>query len=538
MAIDGDGCIVIEPQTGRWSSLLPVGMVVRRPSTKLVQLVAQAIHESPHRVLRVTHVYAALQSKYPYYKLLDKGGINSWKSSVHHALFQKWFVKVCPTSMCENVRHRNYFWGLNYYLRSKQVIEVMMTSRGKIRPRRPPSSSKRSVKYRRRKTKKPSGRKRRQTAARGSSDCTPSVPQLSIEEQAGPSSTYLLPHMNLWKMKYMKMDAWPAASQAFVNPSESATTSAVPTMASPAPAFVQAAVESFQSSMKPEFPPLDQNEKQQMTWPESLQKSQESQQSRGKFMASEAENGLWEMTTSVDIGFPAQPFDDKYNFNLAGEHSNGATTNGASGKFSPRSVLFSPTHLPQITSLPSYTDLPLSDAKPPLLSPEPQKAFVSPSESATTSAVPTMASPAPAFVPAAVDSFQSSLKPEFPPLDQNEQQQMTWPESLQKSQESQQSWGEFMASQAGNGLWEMTTSVDIGCPLRGTGGGGALVKAGESPTRRDNGEDTNDFDDGLLLPLEELDSCSAHAPTEPDPSAPTDQGAVYASAHWNGVPRV
>ncbi|KAL3177283.1 hypothetical protein MRX96_009967 [Rhipicephalus microplus] len=121
----------------------------------------------------------------------------------------------------------------------------------------------------------------------------------------------------------------------------------------------------------------------------------------------------------------AQPFDDMYNFNLAGEHSHGATTYGASGKFSPRSVLFSPTHLPQIASPPSYTDLPLSDAKPPLLSPKPQKAFVSPSESATTSAVPTMASPAPAFVPAAVDSFQSSWKPEFPPLDQNEQQQMT-----------------------------------------------------------------------------------------------------------------
>ncbi|KAL3180075.1 hypothetical protein MRX96_037460 [Rhipicephalus microplus] len=74
MAIDGDERIVSKPQTGRWSSLLPVGMVVRRPSAKLVQLVAQAIHESPHRVLRVTHVYAALQSKYPYYKLLDKGG--------------------------------------------------------------------------------------------------------------------------------------------------------------------------------------------------------------------------------------------------------------------------------------------------------------------------------------------------------------------------------------------------------------------------------------------------------------------------------
>ncbi|KAL3180076.1 hypothetical protein MRX96_037461 [Rhipicephalus microplus] len=62
-------------------------------------------------------------------------------------------------------------------------------------------------------TKKPSGRKRRQTAARGSSDCTPSVPQLSMEEQAGPSSAYPLPHMNVGKMEYMKMDAWPATSQ-------------------------------------------------------------------------------------------------------------------------------------------------------------------------------------------------------------------------------------------------------------------------------------------------------------------------------------
>ncbi|KAL3185426.1 hypothetical protein MRX96_005450 [Rhipicephalus microplus] len=161
-------------------------------------------------------------------------------------------------------------------------------------------------------------------------------------------------------------------------------------MASPAPAFVPAVVDGFQSSWKPEFPPLDQNEQQQMTWPESPQKSQESQQSWGKFMASEAGNGLWEMIRSVDIGCPAQPFDDKYkfrfvgesqgehshgattysamfhvttllsccgtliaglaqpfddkyNFNLVGEHSDGATTYGASGKFSPRSVLFSPT---------------------------------------------------------------------------------------------------------------------------------------------------------------------------------------------------
>ncbi|KAL3225701.1 hypothetical protein MRX96_049155 [Rhipicephalus microplus] len=154
------------------------------------------------------------------------------QSSVRHALFQKWFVKVCPTSVCENVRHRSYFWGLNYYLRPREwvmpqreprafssPVQVEAGHRGdddeprkntaapsalQLEPEReisPPES------------KKPLGRKRRQTAARGSSDCMPSVPQPSVEEQAGPSSTYPLPHMNLWKMEYMKMDAWPAASQ-------------------------------------------------------------------------------------------------------------------------------------------------------------------------------------------------------------------------------------------------------------------------------------------------------------------------------------
>ncbi|KAH7979383.1 hypothetical protein HPB49_009282 [Dermacentor silvarum] len=114
-AVDGDERVVCKAQSGRWSSLLPLGTVVRRPSVKLVQLVAQAIHESPHRMLRVTHVYAALQNRYPYYRLQDKKGISSWKSSVRHSLYQKWFKKLRPTSgMYETVRPRGFFWGLNY----------------------------------------------------------------------------------------------------------------------------------------------------------------------------------------------------------------------------------------------------------------------------------------------------------------------------------------------------------------------------------------------------------------------------------------
>ncbi|KAH7971415.1 hypothetical protein HPB49_023644 [Dermacentor silvarum] len=115
VAVDGEERVVCKAQSGRWSSRLPVGTVVRRPSVKLVQLVAQAIHESPHRVLRVSHVYAALQNRYPYYRIQDKNGISSWKSSVRHALFQKWFMKFRPTSgLYETFRPRSFFWGLNY----------------------------------------------------------------------------------------------------------------------------------------------------------------------------------------------------------------------------------------------------------------------------------------------------------------------------------------------------------------------------------------------------------------------------------------
>ncbi|KAH7978869.1 hypothetical protein HPB49_007189 [Dermacentor silvarum] len=153
-AVDGDERVVCKPQSGRWSSLLPLGTVVRRPSVKLVQLVAQAIHESPHRMLRVTHVYAALhiingeqregqhghavhtrvelfeldvneqlaesaalqekkpgneQSSHsrslsprreltPSDASASKSPGDASESSVRHSLYQKWFKKLRPTS--------------------------------------------------------------------------------------------------------------------------------------------------------------------------------------------------------------------------------------------------------------------------------------------------------------------------------------------------------------------------------------------------------------------------------------------------------
>ncbi|KAL3207782.1 hypothetical protein MRX96_052639 [Rhipicephalus microplus] len=195
---------------------------------------------------RLRHLIPRYRSKYPYYKLLDKGAstagsmsgntviliVNPSCSSVRHALFQKWFVKVCPTSMCKNVRHRRYFWGLDYYLRPREwvmpqleprtfssPVQVKAGHRGDDDEPRTNTAALSAFQLEPEweisppETKKPLGRKRRQTAARGSSDCTPSVPQPSAEEQVGPWSTYPLPHMNPGKMEYMKMDAWPAASQ-------------------------------------------------------------------------------------------------------------------------------------------------------------------------------------------------------------------------------------------------------------------------------------------------------------------------------------
>ncbi|XP_077501632.1 uncharacterized protein LOC144112684 isoform X2 [Amblyomma americanum] len=48
---------------------------------KLVQLVAQAIHESPIKALRVRHVYEALKKRYPYFMFMDKKELTTWEGS-------------------------------------------------------------------------------------------------------------------------------------------------------------------------------------------------------------------------------------------------------------------------------------------------------------------------------------------------------------------------------------------------------------------------------------------------------------------------
>ncbi|XP_034331723.2 uncharacterized protein [Magallana gigas] len=93
------------------TKMLPTGTRLLRPSGKLVQLVAKVLQESPDGLLQVPQIYAALQNMYPYFKYMDPSAINSWRSSVRHALYQKWFKKIkftVPQICC-----KGSYWALN-----------------------------------------------------------------------------------------------------------------------------------------------------------------------------------------------------------------------------------------------------------------------------------------------------------------------------------------------------------------------------------------------------------------------------------------
>ncbi|KAK8768562.1 hypothetical protein V5799_014973 [Amblyomma americanum] len=81
MSSHGDTCTMPQLHPGPLAELLPAGTIVRRPPGKLVQLVAQAIHESPIKALRVRHVYEALKKRYPYFMFMDKKEQTTWEGS-------------------------------------------------------------------------------------------------------------------------------------------------------------------------------------------------------------------------------------------------------------------------------------------------------------------------------------------------------------------------------------------------------------------------------------------------------------------------
>ncbi|XP_064603123.1 uncharacterized protein LOC135468675 [Liolophura sinensis] len=93
------------------TQMLPEGTRLIKPPNKLVELVAQVLDSSPDGLLQVQHIYTVLQNKYPYFRYMDKSSINSWRSSIRHALYQKWFKKV--RFQTDAINSKGCFWAIN-----------------------------------------------------------------------------------------------------------------------------------------------------------------------------------------------------------------------------------------------------------------------------------------------------------------------------------------------------------------------------------------------------------------------------------------
>ncbi|XP_060599562.1 uncharacterized protein LOC132753137 [Ruditapes philippinarum] len=93
------------------TKMLPIGTRLVKPPTKLVELVAQAISGSPDGLLQVQQIYTFLQNKYPFFRYMDRVAINSWRSSIRHALYQKWFRKIRFDSSF--ISSKGCYWAIN-----------------------------------------------------------------------------------------------------------------------------------------------------------------------------------------------------------------------------------------------------------------------------------------------------------------------------------------------------------------------------------------------------------------------------------------
>ncbi|XP_045177123.2 uncharacterized protein LOC123537466 [Mercenaria mercenaria] len=93
------------------TKMLPIGTRLVKPPTKLVELVALAISGSPDGLLQVQQIYTFLQNKYPFFRYMDRVAINSWRSSIRHALYQKWFRKIRFDSSF--ISSKGCYWAIN-----------------------------------------------------------------------------------------------------------------------------------------------------------------------------------------------------------------------------------------------------------------------------------------------------------------------------------------------------------------------------------------------------------------------------------------
>ncbi|KAH3884965.1 hypothetical protein DPMN_008951 [Dreissena polymorpha] len=93
------------------TKMLPLGTKLLKPSTKLVEMVAQTITGSPDGLLQVQQIYTYLQNKYPFFRYMDRVAVNSWRSSIRHALYQKWFRKIRFGLSFSN--SKGCYWAIN-----------------------------------------------------------------------------------------------------------------------------------------------------------------------------------------------------------------------------------------------------------------------------------------------------------------------------------------------------------------------------------------------------------------------------------------
>ncbi|XP_060082915.1 uncharacterized protein LOC132562201 [Ylistrum balloti] len=121
------------------SHKLPLGSKLIRPPDKLVELVGQAIDGSPDGLLQVPQIYTVVQNRYPFFRYMDRSALSSWRSSIRHALYQKWFRKIRFGTHAINTK--GCYWANNHtyvpvnrkeetsYRRNKPLIDCEQQSR-------------------------------------------------------------------------------------------------------------------------------------------------------------------------------------------------------------------------------------------------------------------------------------------------------------------------------------------------------------------------------------------------------------------------
>lgn len=109
----------LTPNIGSSCSKLSYGTKLLKPPDKLVELVYQAVECSPDGLLQVPQIYTSIMNRYPYFRCMDRSALSSWRSSIRHALYQKWFRKIKFTST--EITAKGSYWSINKKYNLKEI---------------------------------------------------------------------------------------------------------------------------------------------------------------------------------------------------------------------------------------------------------------------------------------------------------------------------------------------------------------------------------------------------------------------------------